>query len=151
MLECELCGKVIKGKAYIIKIDSAEVIACEECATGKEIIRVIGGESKELKSKSKKVEEEKEEIVFDYGERIRKAREELKIPLKVLAERINEKESYLKRIEDQEVLPSEEVAKKLEKELGIKLFEKVEERNVSEEQKPKNLSLEDVATKKEKK
>jgi len=151
MLECELCGKVIKGKAYIIKIDSAEVIACEECATGKEIIRVIGGESKELKSKSKKVEEEKEEIVFDYGERIRKAREELKIPLKVLAERINEKESYLKRIEDQEVLPNEEVAKKLEKELGIKLFEKVEERNVSEEQKPKNLSLEDVATKKEKK
>jgi len=151
MLECELCGKVIKGKSYIIKIDSAEVIACEECATGKEIIRVIGGESKELKSKSKKVEEEKEEIVFDYGERIRKAREELKIPLKVLAERINEKESYLKRIEDQEVLPNEEVAKKLEKELGIKLFEKVEERNISEEQKPKNLSLEDVATKKEKK
>jgi putative transcription factor len=150
MLECELCGKVIKGKAYVVKIDSAEVIACEECAAGKEIIRVIGGESKETKAKAKKVEEEKEEIAFDYGERIRKAREELKIPLKVLAERINEKESYLKRVEDQEVLPSEEVARKLEKELGIKLFEKVEEKNI-QAQKPKNLSLEDIATKKEKK
>jgi putative transcription factor len=150
MLECELCGKVIKGKAYVVKIDSAEVIACEECAAGKEIIRVIGGESKETKVKAKKVEEEKEEIAFDYGERIRKAREELKIPLKVLAERINEKESYLKRVEDQEVLPSEEVARKLEKELGIKLFEKVEEKNI-QAQKPKNLSLEDIATKKEKK
>jgi len=147
MLECELCGKVIKGKAYVVKIDSAEVIACEECAAGKEIIRVIGGESKETKVKAKKVEE-KEEIAFDYGERIRKAREELKIPLKVLAERINEKESYLKRVEDQEVLPSEEVARKLEKELGIKLFEKVEEKSI-QAQKPKNLSLEDIATKKE--
>jgi putative transcription factor len=149
MLECELCGKVIKGKAYVIKIDSTEVIACEECAAGKEIIRVIG-ESKETKAKAKKVEEEKEEIAFDYGERIKKAREELKIPLKVLAERINEKESYLKRVEDQEVLPSEEVARKLEKELGIKLFEKVEEKNLKT-QPPKNLSLEDIATKKEKK
>jgi putative transcription factor len=149
MLECEICGKVIKGKAYIVKIDSAEVIACEECAIGKEVIRVIGGESKKTEAKSK-IEEEKEEIAFDYGERIRKAREELKIPLKVLAERINEKESYLKRIEDQEVLPSEEVARKLEKELGIKLFEKVEEKNLKT-QLPKNLSLEDIATKKEKK
>jgi putative transcription factor len=151
MLECELCGRKIKGKAYIIKIDGAEVLACEECAAGEEIVRVIGVESSEIKSKAKKeAKVEEEEIVMDYGERIRKAREELKIPLKVLAERINEKESYLKRIEDQEVLPSEEVARKLEKELGIKLFEKVEEKNIKTEA-PKNLSLEDIATKKEKK
>jgi putative transcription factor len=151
MLECELCGRKIKGKAYIVKIDNAEVLACEECAAGKEVVRVIGVESSETKPKPKKeTKVEEEEIVMDYGERIRKAREQLKIPLKVLAERINEKESYLKRIEDQEVLPSEEVARKLEKELGIKLFEKVEEKNIKTEA-PKNLSLEDIATKKEKK
>jgi len=153
MLECELCGKIIRGKAYIVKIDSAEVVACQECATGKEVVRVIDLENKEVKMKKGneiKREQQKEEIVLDYGERIKKAREELKLPLKVLAERINEKESYLKRVEDQEVLPSEETAKKLEKELGIKLFEKVEEKNI-ETQPPKNLSLEDIATKKGKK
>lgn len=150
MLECEICGKKIIGKAYLVKVDSTQLIACEECANGKEVIRVIGEEKKEKTKKEIEAKEEREEIAIDYGERIKRAREELKIPLKVLAERINEKESYLKRIEDQEVLPSEELARKLEKELGIKLFEKVKETKIQKFGGSKNLSLEDVAMKKEK-
>ncbi|MGB9703672.1 MAG: helix-turn-helix domain-containing protein [Candidatus Micrarchaeia archaeon] len=150
MFECELCGKQIKGRAYLVKIDSAQLIACEECAKGKEIIRIIEENKKEKKEeKVEKIEKSEEEIAIDYGKRIKEAREKLKIPLKVLAERINEKESYLKRVEEQEVLPNEDLVKKLEKELGIKLFEEVKEEKEVEKGSRESLSLEDLAIKKE--
>ena len=47
------------------------------------------------------------------------------LPVSVVAERINEKQSYLERIEREEIEPTFPVAKKLEKELRVKLIEKV--------------------------
>jgi len=65
------------------------------------------------------------ELVDDYGERIRKAREKIGIPLPVLAERIAEKESSLEHVETEKTHPSESLCRKLEKELGITLLETV--------------------------
>jgi len=66
-----------------------------------------------------------EEIVEDYAKIIRAARERAGLPLSVVAERISEKESYIHAIEGGRLGPTLEVARKLEKELGIKLVEKV--------------------------
>lgn len=65
------------------------------------------------------------EIVPDFGMKIRAARERMHIGRKVLAEMINEKESVLERLEHEKMLPSEVVALKLEKALGIRLLEEV--------------------------
>jgi len=66
-----------------------------------------------------------EEIIEGYGKIIISAREKLGLPIAVVAERLKEKESYLHAIEHERLNPTIEVAKKLEKELGIKLIEKV--------------------------
>lgn len=47
----------------------------------------------------------------------------MRLPLKVLAEMLNEKETLLLRVEQQRTMPSMELAKALEKALGIKLTE----------------------------
>lgn len=103
-------------------------MVCESCAKGKALIGKIdlagkrAGRKEEYKVGKEKVEEE--EVIDGYGQAIRKARERMGFPLKVLAERIAEKESTLLRVEEQKTLPSVALTKKLEKELGIKLTSK---------------------------
>ncbi len=66
----------------------------------------------------------------------------------MLAERISEKASMLLRVEEQKTMPSDKLVKKLEKELGIKLFkeEAAEKPPASSASEP--ISLWDAATKK---
>ena len=67
------------------------------------------------------------EVVDGYGALIQSARKKLGLPIEVLAEKINEKLSFLERIEHQKTLPDEKIARKLEKELGIVILLEVAE------------------------
>lgn len=69
----------------------------------------------------------------------------------VLAKVIGVKESILKRIEDGQLIPDIELARKLEKALGISLLRETEDAG-TETQKPvgKALTLGDVVTLREK-
>jgi len=119
METCEICGKAT-DKIFFARIEEANMWVCTSCSRGKKIMKSV-----DLSEKKKSVnfskEKEEEEIVEHFGERIRKARETLGLPLSVLAERISEKESTLDRIEKEKGLPTETLRKKIEKELGIKL------------------------------
>ena len=64
-------------------------------------------------------------MVEDYAERIVKARNNRDLTRTAVAEIINEKESFLERIEKGKARPDEALAKKLEKELEIELLEEV--------------------------
>ncbi|MGA3020593.1 MAG: multiprotein bridging factor aMBF1 [Candidatus Micrarchaeales archaeon] len=123
-MECEICGKQ-SDALYEISVEGAQMLACRRCAKGGEILRTVNAEIEEKPRKSATVEKKREggreEIIENYGETIRNAREALGLPVRVLAERISEKESTLIRIEKQKTLPNEKARKKLEKELGIKL------------------------------
>jgi|GEM_PF-382554 putative transcription factor len=121
MEECEICGRQT-DVVYVVEIEGAEMHVCESCAKGKKIIEKIDEKPEAVHHASMSKPSEEEELVDDYGASIRKARERLGIPLKVLAERLNEKESMLLRVEEQKMLPSDSLVKKLEKELGIKLM-----------------------------
>ncbi|MGC8676267.1 MAG: multiprotein bridging factor aMBF1 [Candidatus Micrarchaeia archaeon] len=154
-MECEICGAEV-NTLYEIEVEGARMLVCEVCARGKNLTgRVVGEAAKRaepsVQASHATAGAEEEEIVEDYGEEIRKAREKLGLPLKVLAERINEKASTLLRVEEQKTLPSEKLAKKLEKELGIKLEMRAPERSFSQGSKPEPLSLWEAASKKEKK
>jgi putative transcription factor len=72
-----------------------------------------------------------EEIVENWGDVIRKARQKKKLTIEELASRIMEKGNFMHAIENGRVRPTIEVAKKLEKELGIKLIEKLEAKGSS--------------------
>lgn len=132
-MDCELCGR--KNANIIAVIEGIEMTVCERCSKHGEIIRVIKEENEREKPIQipKKAEVELE-VVDDFAETIRKEREKRGMTIKQLAAAIAEKESYIDRIEKDETIPSEKVARKLEKFFNIKLLEEV---TVSEEKKDK--------------
>ena len=131
---CELCGTPITGKAYRAVIDRTEMIVCSKCASKASSIKeVVNERTKPSKPKifhkKKKLRIEiVQDIVEDYPERIRKAREELGLTREVLATMIGEKVSTIRRLEEGTLQPSLNLAKKLEKVLRVKLIEEYEER-----------------------
>ncbi len=126
METCEVCGKATE-ELYLARIEEATMWVCLSCSRGKQVLQSMNIKQESPKQVAIKKGKEEEEIAENYGEVIRKARDRLGLPLKVLAERISEKESELVRVEKQKTLPSESLRKRLEKELGIKLTVKVEQ------------------------
>ena len=123
MGDCEICGRS-SDVLYVVDLEGARMSVCERCSRGKSIVSKIGSEQEAPTRTFAREEEPEEEVVEGYGEKIRKAREALGIPMKVLAERINEKESNLIRVENERTLPTEKLVLKLERELNIKLITK---------------------------
>ncbi len=126
MEECELCGRKM-STAYIISIENVKLRVCEKCSNDKKVLFIDNGKEK-ADSANKYIENnsdnnEIEQIIDDYGETIRRARESMGLSLKVLAELLNEKESFLARIEKQKTTPNSKLIEKLEKTLNIKLIE----------------------------
>lgn len=129
MEECELCGKPISDVVYTIEVEGVELRVCSKCAVGK---KIIGKEQLDIPRAPKPMNstsgyrreqpaEDDIELVENYGEKIKEALEKEKLPLKVLAEMINEQESYLKRVVEDKTTPPQELVSKIEKTLGIKL------------------------------
>jgi putative transcription factor len=64
-----------------------------------------------------------EELATDYDDRIRRARESRSLSQQELADTLNEKTSLIRKLERGDVLPSDQVQRKLERELDISLAE----------------------------
>ncbi len=126
-MDCDICGK--NDATAIALVEGAQVAVCHKCAKfGKVLYSLVDMEEQgKVAVGSALASIESEEIVEGYAKLIKKAREEMGLPPAVVAERIREKESYLEKIEKGTLLPSLQVARKLEKELGIKLVESVRE------------------------
>jgi putative transcription factor len=86
-------------------------------------------EEKEGKEERKRKEiltyEEDWELVENYGRIVREARSKLGLSIEELAKGVGEKESLIRRIEREEIRPSDKVIDKLERFLKVKLKEKV--------------------------
>ncbi|MCL5430824.1 MAG: multiprotein bridging factor aMBF1 [Candidatus Marsarchaeota archaeon] len=127
MEECELCGSPVSAP-YTVLVEGVELRVCAKCAKGKKVMnrpasaRSAFASSRGSAPKQQKVREEDLDVVENYGGIIKKARESMGIPIKVLGEMINEKETLLLRIEEQKTLPSIGLARKLERALNIKLL-----------------------------
>ena len=64
-----------------------------------------------------------EELATDYDQRLREAREGRGLSQEELARELNEKASLIRKLERGDVLPSDDVQRKLERELDISLSE----------------------------
>ncbi len=150
MYDCEICGRKT-DKLYIIDVEGAELTSCAKCSEGKDIIDVISEDEpkKSGAAATQRTAAQEEELIEDFGGEIRKARERMGLPLNVLAERINEKESTLNRVERGKLQPTVELTKKLEKNLGIKLTSIPEQTTGGTGRKPGgSVTLGDAAVRK---
>ncbi|MBI4394388.1 MAG: TIGR00270 family protein [Euryarchaeota archaeon] len=138
MLECEICGKTVPNVRKAT-IEGTILNVCGDCARfGVEHV----GPAMEVTRRSAVVEALRKraqrgtsrdvykemvmELAPDYGERIRTARMAKGWSVEDLALRILEKKGVLAKVEHGLQPPSDDLARKLEKSLGITLFEKVE-------------------------
>jgi putative transcription factor len=153
MVQCEMCGTEV-GQPKTVKIEGAELDVCAECAEfGTEIRQQSSssasskystsssssGSSSSSSSSSgssggggggnqrrrRDMFDQMDEVAQDYDERIRSARESRGLSQDDLAKQLNEKASLIRKLERGDVLPSDGVQRKLEKELDISLVEGV--------------------------
>ncbi len=151
---CEMCGKPMrKREAKVVYVEGTRLVLCFSCYS-KVSKRAVSTELREATQKtelarpsqskpslttqkatkmtqksSKAVDEY--EVVPDYYERIRKAREKLGWSQKVLANAVKESENVIKRIEAGRLVPSIDLARKLENVLKIQLLEPVVDTEVN--------------------
>jgi len=143
-MQCEMCGESIRGVPKLIRVEGAELQVCSRCGKfGTEVQQVrrtdvrppAGRPSQSTRAqaattmpaqrKRDMFDYMEGEIVEDYADRVKKARMEKGLSLKDLALQLMVRELLIKKIENGELIPEEEVRKKLEKVLGIKLVDVV--------------------------
>ncbi|RLG33561.1 TIGR00270 family protein [Methanosarcinales archaeon] len=128
-MQCEICGKEIKGEAQYVTIGSSELMVCKSCARYGTIVEEKKAKvaKSRVKSESRLYEqmdheiEERMEGMEDHGRKIKEAREKAGLKQAELAKRINEKQSLLRKIENEEIIPTDEVRRKIERVLDISL------------------------------
>jgi len=155
---CEMCGKNV---TFLKKVTIEGVLldVCSECAkfgveSKKDVPKEQGPkpiiaqrlEVREKRSRPRDVLErmDKEDLVEDFAQRIRIAREKAGMSQKELAMKINERVTILSKIEAAQMRPDEKFIAKLQKELGIVLKERVPEVVAAKESARASLTLADL-------
>jgi putative transcription factor len=144
-----MCGEPIRGTPKLMRVEGAELQVCSKCEKfGTEVQQprrpvARGPAASAPRSSSAPVstlpvrrkrdlfDYIEGEIVDDYADRIRKARMEKGLSQKDLAMQMKEKEHLIKKIENSELIPEDDVRRKIEKTLGIRLIDTV----ITEEEK----------------
>ena len=151
MPQCEMCGAE-RASLTTTKVEGAELELCDDCKEFGTEVRTqsssststkystssSGSSSKSSGSKSsggsggggrsrrRDMFDDMDEIAGDYDERIRGAREGRGMSQEDLANELNEKVSLIRKLERGDILPSDDVRKKLERKLDITLVEGAE-------------------------
>ena len=130
-INCDMCGK--EAKLFKTDVDGSILSLCKDCSKFGKVISAVKVEEKVVRKKEKevKLEKPKEEefiltIVPNYGEIIKKKREQLGIKQEDFAKKINEKKALIHKIEINQFEPSIALARKIEKFLRVKLIEQQE-------------------------
>ena len=153
-MRCELCGREEKRLQKVI-IEGTEMMVCSTCAVyGKPV--PVTQKKKPLTISSSKTEyygrdifeKMDKELVPDWGARIKKAREGKGLSRQELGATVGEKTTTIAKIENQELRPSDEKAKKIEKVLGITLFQEVKQA-VLKKRSMRKLTIGDLLNKDE--
>ena len=156
---CEMCGKSVTF-CKKVTIEGVQLEVCSECAKfGIEAKKPVEKEApapkplivqrleyREKRGKPRDVltNVEKEELVEDFAARIRIARSKKGMTQKDLAMKINERMTVLSKVESGDMRPDDKMLGKLEKELGIKLKEKVVDTQVAKGMGTSSLTLADL-------
>ncbi len=123
MASCEMCG--VERELVHAVVEGTLLAVCQQCSTYGNVVaiekqRVTSGIKRVLE-----VEAPTHELVEDYGKLVKEQREKMGLTQEDLAKQIQEKASFLHKIENNQFKPSVALAQKLEKVLQIRLIEHV--------------------------
>ncbi|MBS3164189.1 TIGR00270 family protein [Candidatus Woesearchaeota archaeon] len=124
-MPCDMCGA--ESELLLAEIEGVRMQVCATCARfGKVLGKAPAGPSRVpvRPARPEPPEEPEWTIVADYAQRIRDRRESLGMKQEDLAKKLAEKESLVHKIEVGAFSPGLELARKIEKLLGITLLEK---------------------------
>jgi putative transcription factor len=128
---CEVCGREIFGEPYHRIIEGGRMTVCSRCAQfgSKEWDpRRPRGLPQRRRSSTRPrnaVEAQEEmELVENYGALIRRTRQRKGMKVEDLAKKINEKESVIKKLEQEELTPNNKLVTKVNRALNIQLMER---------------------------
>jgi len=144
-MNCELCGKQT-NRLFDVIIDGVHMSVCGDCLKyGKEIPRQSQPKAGNFRvqppnttkapplphpARFDKPREESsldsEEPIEDYGKIIKKRREEMGLSQEQLAAKLQEKKNIVAKIEREEIKPDRQIARKIEKIMGIKVMERIQ-------------------------
>ena len=163
-----MCGKEIYSRPITIKIEGAELSVCPSCAKHGE--RVIQSKPQKQKTSSKpyfqqrttpskstssrpfREEEGGGLLASDYHEKIRLARQRMKLTQKEVSIQTKISTPELQSIETGKMRPPDRIVKILEKFFDIKLTEEVESYRPKDKKKgPAHQTLGDIVVIKKKK
>ncbi|MFB6136060.1 MAG: multiprotein bridging factor aMBF1 [Halobacteriaceae archaeon] len=145
MVQCEMCGAETSSPTTV-KVEGAELQVCDDCVEFGTEVRTqessatstkystssssdssssggSGGSGGSGSRRRRDMFDEMDELASDYDQRIRQAREEAGLSQEELAREVNEKASLIRKLEHGDVLPSDDVQRKLERKLDIELTE----------------------------
>ncbi|MEM4481499.1 MAG: multiprotein bridging factor aMBF1 [Desulfurococcaceae archaeon] len=134
---CEMCGRELDQKsAKKAVVEGSLLILCPSCysrLSRHSSVKEVAQQSPPKKNppkpqparRTRQQSIEELEVVGDYSTRVKTAREKLGWAQEVLAQKVGESVNTIKRVESGRLKPSLELAKKLERILGIKLLEPV--------------------------
>ena len=139
-MRCEVCGREIRGPPFRRVIESAKMMVCEQCASfGDEEWSQAKPRQPPMERPARRSEFESLERVqlsANYGEMIREARQHANLTVEALAKKLGEKESVVKNLEREELVPSEDIIRKVRNVLKINLLVPVEPTSVPKSSKP---------------
>jgi putative transcription factor len=168
-MRCEVCGRKIHGEPIRSLIEGAKLTVCHECSKHGTIIYEEPKTALDTtklrttrlpltivaKKPSKTIVDTSIELVENFSDKIRQAREKIGISHEDLGKKLNEKVSQLRKIETGKMKPDNKLATKLERILKIKLIVPASEEKVPETNIPKvpsqELTLGDLLPTSEKK
>lgn len=145
-MRCEMCGR--ETELYRAIIEGSQLTVCNSCAkygkiTGR--FTEAAAETRDNRKEAKKISDEPlESVVSNFGEILKKKREELGMTHKDFAAKIAEKESVLRKLETGSVKPTLERARQLERMLGIRLVEELKDEQVETKKGSPEVTLGDV-------
>jgi putative transcription factor len=145
-MNCELCG-LSDTTFYKTQLDGAVMFLCHVCAKYGKVIEEIDestDKSRIKKNKNLNIYAEKE-IKIDYSKILSDALSEKSISIEQLASEIKESPYELKKIVSGKLLPQDSIALKLEKALGVSLYDEVNNSFSSSKEEEDEFPLGDVA------
>jgi len=148
-VECAICGKET-NKLFKAIVEGSIQEVCESCLQyGQKIQEPVVRESSiprrsvPLKIQNQDLEQETF-LIENYGRLVQEKRKNMGLDRKEFANKINEKESIIRRIESQEMRPNKALLQKLERFLNINLQEKYEKKKFTSKPTKGELTIGDV-------
>jgi len=155
MADCERCGK--KGRLTLVEIAGARLYVCQDCGKhGKPVQEprpIVPAYTSKTSSwapvpKPDAMTNRELELVDDFNVRIQRARERKGWSREDLGKKMSERVSIISKLENGEMRPSDDLIRKLERTLDIKLMEPVSDVRVQGSSASQGLTLGDLITRK---